>query len=57
MESVKQTKYESPQMEKVTLILEQAIAGSVPVTPHPDTGGFQEVWNEEIILTGDVEIL
>lgn len=48
-------KYESPKIEKVTVYLEHVIAGSIPVTT-PDTG-LQENWQEETIMTGDIEII
>lgn len=49
--------YESPQIEKVCVSLEQSIAGSVPVTPVEGNKSFEENWKEETIITGDIEIL
>lgn len=51
--------YVSPCIQRVTVYLEQAIAGSIPITPvepsNPNT--FQENWIEEEIITGDIELL
>lgn len=38
--------YESPSLEKVIIILEYAIAGSVAVRPQ---GDITEEWTEEVI--------
>lgn len=49
--------YEPPFMERVTIELEQSIAGSVPVRPADPNNAFMENWREETIITGDIEIL
>lgn len=50
-------KYESPLIEKISISLEQSIAGSVPVTSTDPNNAFQESWTEDTIETEDIEFL
>lgn len=49
--------YEPPCIERVVVFLEHAIAGSWPVRPADPDNAFMENWKEEVIITGDIEIM
>lgn len=45
--------YEAPRIERVVIVLEHAIAGSVPA----GGGRFEEKWEEEKVDTGDIVLM
>ena len=53
---MKKKKYEEPSIERVIIELEQVIAGSIAIGPNDPVNGFNELWDEQTIATGDIEI-
>ena len=54
---MKEKTYEAPSIEKVTVYLEQVIAGSIPIRPEDSSNNFTESWREETITTENAVIL